>query len=100
MASIGNIISYVSPFSLTCRTLGDGYCEMTITLKIDAEILKYSFVLHYKYTVFSPKAEEDDDCYEYLHDYQGYTNRCLVIPVEKYSQIVHHGGSLSHCIYC
>ena len=78
---------------------------MTGTFNIHAEILKYSKPLHYKYTVFSPKAEKEDDCYEFLHGYSGYTNRCLRISSEKHSQLVHYEGLLlifyiqCRCIY-
>ena len=82
---------------LNYRTFHNGnYCEMIVALNIDAERLKqnnYS-LLNYKYTVFSPKAENDDDCYEYLHDYSENTNRCLCIPTGKYQQLLEYGGSL------
>ena len=88
---------YMNVIPCSYRTLGDGYCEMTSTLNIDAEILKWSYSssLHYKYTVFSPKVEKDHDCYEYLHDYSGIANRCLRIPTSsQYWQLVDHRGSL------
>ena len=76
------------------RALRDGYCEMTSTLNIDVEILEWNPLLYYKYTVFSPKAVKEEDCYEYLHDYSGDTNRCLRTSSEKYRPFVHHGGLL------
>ena len=43
--------------------------------------------LTYKYTVFSPKAETDDDCCEYLYDYgrSGNVSRCLQLSEKQYS---------------
>ena len=68
-------------------------------LNIDADILKWNSSLYYKYTVFSPKAEKDEDCYEYLHDYYERTNRCLRIPSKFFQPLVNHGGSLLLYIY-
>ena len=82
---------------LNYRTFYNGnYCEMIIALNIDAERLKWNYQtsLHYKYTVFSPKAENDDDCYEYLHDYSEKTNRCIRIPSTEYWPLLRQGGSL------
>ena len=61
---------------------------MTCTLNIDAEILKHPVA--YKYVVYSPKKENEDDCYEYLHGYGGNPNRCLKIPQNKLSKV--YGG--------
>ena len=83
------VLLYIHFFYRT--PLVDGYCQMTTTLKIDAEILKSSTPLHYKYTVFSPKVEKEDDWYEYLHDYPGMTNRFLIIPTDKYCQLADQG---------
>ena len=76
---------------LHCRAIGDGWngwYEMTCTLDIDAEILKHPVA--YKYIVYSPKMEKEDDCYEYLHGYWGIANRCLRIPQNKFSKV--YGG--------
>ena len=95
---------HVSLLPFTFRLLGEDHCEMIRTLQIDAELLRskrrFSSTLHYKYTVFSPKAEKDEDCYEYLHDYYGITNRCLKIANEKYFQLVAHGGLIFFYIIC
>ena len=75
-----------------CRAIGDGWYEMTCTLSIDAEILKHPVA--YKYVVYSPKMENKDDCYEYLHGYGGNPNRCLRIPKSKLSKT--YGGN---CVF-
>lgn len=50
----------------------------------DVDILKSA--VPYKYVIHSPKsANNDDDCYEYLHAYlpsKNEFNRCLLIPPE------------------
>ena len=78
------------------RSLDEDHSEMIYTLQIGAELLdrsKWDFLMpHYKYTVFSPKAEKEEDCYEYLHDYTGIANRCLTIPNEKYWLLATQGG--------
>lgn len=50
---------------------------------VDVEILKRP--LPYKYVVHSPKADKDQNCYEFLHAYSSNRNefnRCLVVPPE------------------
>ena len=64
----------------TYRSQEDGLCEMTCSLKIEADLLKK---LEYKYVIFSPKMHVEDDCYEFLHsfveNYNRNPNRCLSI---------------------
>jgi len=50
---------------------------MTCTLQIDAVVLQHP--IPYKYVIYSPKMEHEDDCYEYLHGYKSNPNRCLEI---------------------
>ena len=78
-----------------CRALDGGWYEMTCTLNIDADILKDPVA--YKYVVYSPKMENEDDCYEYLHGYGGIVNRCLKIPPSKFAKA--YGGKLIH-VFC
>ena len=93
-----NVLSTVdvSLLPFTCRLLDEDHREMICTLQIDAELLdrsKWNFLIpHYKYTVFSPKAEKEEDCYEYLHDYTEIANRCLTIPNDKYCLLATQGG--------
>jgi len=78
----------------SCRNIGDGWYEMTCTLSIDADILKHPVA--YKYIVYAPKMEKEDDCYEYLHGYGGFLNRCLRIPQNKFPKLY---GGRSVCLY-
>ena len=70
-------------YSCSCSQLQDGVFEMTCTLHIEANLLKYS--RGYKYVVYSPKMVEKDDCFEYLHAFVGRTsnfqdpNRHLIV---------------------
>ena len=77
---------------LHCRALGDdwnSWYEMTCTLSINADLLEIP--VPYKYVVYSPKMEKEDDCYEYLHGYGGNPNRCLRISENKFSKA--YGGT-------
>ena len=78
---------------LLCRAIDDGWYEMTCTLNIDADILKNP--VPYKYVVYSPKMENKDDCYEYLHGYGWNPNRCLRIPQNKFSKAY---GGIDACL--
>ena len=82
-------VFYINVLFLLCRAIGDGWYEMTCTLSIDADILKSP--VPYKYVVYSPKKENEDDCYEYLHGYGWDPNRCLRIPQNKLSKA--YGGT-------
>ena len=63
--------------------LGGGTCEMVCTLNIDKSLLNTTW--GYKYVVYSPKMVNGNDCFEYLHSFDGYfsyekdPNRCLKI---------------------
>ena len=57
---------------------------MTCTLNIAVDLLGRPW--GYKYVVYSPKMTKEDDCYEYLHSFAGYSyyyyndpNRCLMV---------------------
>ena len=75
------------------RKLNDELCEMIGEVIIHSDLLKHQRKLSYKYTVFSPKAKVEDDCYEYLYDYggSGNVNRCLQLSLQQYSE---HQGEL------
>lgn len=54
---------------------------MVCTLNIEATLLNGTWA--YKYVVYSPKMVSGDDCFEYLHSFDGKydknPNRCLKI---------------------
>jgi len=75
------------------RNIDEIWFEMTCTLNIDADNLKHPVA--YKYIVCSPKMEKEDDCYEYLHGYDGNPNRCMRIPQNKFPKY----GGMSVCLY-
>ena len=71
--------TYYITYHISPRQEDDGFCEMTCTLSIEAELLKE--LMEYKYVIFSPKMNKRDDGYEYLHSFAEHwdTNRCLHI---------------------
>lgn len=81
------------------RSQDDGFCEMTCTLSIEAELLKGP--VPYKYVIFSPKMIGEDDCYEFLHSFAGYIdpdpNRCLYIDRNKFAQA--RGGNVLYIMH-
>ena len=58
---------------------------MTGTFPIATSILGSQNTVPYKYIVYSPKTEEDKDCYEKLHDFSGVVNRALVLSPQQFS---------------
>ena len=67
--------------------------EQLLEFQLSVSFGKYLFYqydpLPYKYTVFSPVAEKKDEVYELLHDYDGQTNRSLIVlrkDLELYSK--------------
>ena len=85
------------------RLQDGGFCEMTCTLSIQAELLKKPLV--YKYVIFSPKMEHKDDCYEFLHLFAGYVvhsdpNRGLSIDGKKYNEALRGNLYVHLCATC
>ena len=73
---------YSVPLLQFFRKFEEGVFEMTCTLNIDANLLKYP--LGYKYVLYSPRVLQENDCFEYLHSFAGQwhhqdPNRCLRI---------------------
>ena len=60
-------------YVVTSRKLKEGVFEMTCTLMIDDNMLKVA--RGYKYVVYSPKMVREDDCFEYLHSFVGWSDR-------------------------
>ncbi len=65
---------------------------MTGEIPIAAHLLNYQHVIPYKYIVYSPKAAEDNDRFEYLHDFRALVNRALVLSPQQFTNS--HGGLL------
>ena len=73
---------------------------MVCTLKIDASLLNDTY--GYKYVVYSPKMVDEDDCFEYLHSFDGKYeqdhNRCLMVNVSDLgSKCLHTFQIFSKC---
>ena len=70
-------------FSFYRELFADGNCEMFCKLSIGEDLLRDQKLIPYKYVVYSPKTREEDDYYEYLHDYSETVYRCLRIPPKQ-----------------
>ncbi len=68
------------------------------TFKIAASLLKDKHAVPYKYLVYSPKQAEDNDPYEYLHDFPSIVNRALVLGPEQFATF--YGGLLLFMYIC
>ncbi len=80
-----------------CRDLAEGLSEMTGTFMIAAHLLKDKCVIPYKYMVYSPKTE-DDDCFEYIHNFSSLVNRALVLTPQQFSNYLGGLLKLSLCL--